>query len=188
LPREEVLKVRGDITSYFEELIKLGLRDSLVRDLNLAKEEFIGRQQRIQLAFWLQAALFLPISLLGIVLYYVPYRLTGRIAFNLAEDQVELSTYKLLSGMVLIFVFDLIYTIAGIAVCVSHGIIGWPLFGAAIIPSLSALAALIFTDKLEIRLGGLKVLLSKKMRKQIYAVGERREALIDELLSYLQMR
>jgi len=185
LPKEKAAAIQRQVSDYYELLEINGLRDATVRDLDLGPQEFIARLRRNQIMYWPLAIFMAPLTLVGMLLYYVPYRMTGRIAFTLADGDVEVGTYKFLMGIIFFVLSGLFYTVVFAALAAWLKLTGFWWLVVFLLPTVSAFSAMIFTEKLQLRLMELKILLFPRLRKSIYQLGDQRQKLIDDLMAYL---
>ena len=158
-------RVRAEVGAYYEELEAWGLGDDqLVQKI----EGFTRPPARAARSVVL--ALALPLALLGLLLYWLPYQLPRLVVrFSRGTDDV-VSTYKLGTGLLVFPLFATIY--AGVALAT----LPVPLALVAGVASvLSAFAALAWSERSARIHGSIKLMAS---RPRIAALRDRREGVM----------
>jgi glycerol-3-phosphate O-acyltransferase / dihydroxyacetone phosphate acyltransferase len=135
--RAEWRRVARDVAAHGRILRVLGITPAELKASPRA-EAAIGWTARQLLFFGLGA----PVATLGIVVYWIPYRLTGVLEKRLVEDRDVRATFKLLAGGL----FHLLWTVA---IAVAAGVRwGWvAVLGAMIVLPLAGLVAIHVTER-----------------------------------------
>jgi glycerol-3-phosphate O-acyltransferase / dihydroxyacetone phosphate acyltransferase len=143
-------RVRTEVGAYYKELDASGLGDD---QLTLGGG-FTLKPARLARAIVLMLAL--PLAVVGVVLYWLPYQLPRLVVRFLRGSDDVVSTYKLGTGLLVFPLFAVIY--AGVALA----LLPVPFAALATVASvLSAFAALAWSDRSARLHGSIKLLTSR---------------------------
>ncbi|CAN5920688.1 hypothetical protein BH11MYX4_BH11MYX4_19410 [soil metagenome] len=182
---EAVTAIESRVAAYWAALEDAGASDALVarfarRSLAVATGEAVGAEPSIapeRVAWGAVRVLTLPLAVLGMIIYWLPYQLPRAVARRLHGDPDVTSTYKLGVGL-------LVHPLwAAILVAVAFARLPVPLATVASALVLTApFAALPWIDRLD-RLGArLRVLAPREDRRErLVSLGVERAALMEAL-------
>jgi glycerol-3-phosphate O-acyltransferase / dihydroxyacetone phosphate acyltransferase len=170
-----VEEIARAVRRYGRTLRRLGVRDPWALELEPI------RRGRVFLAL-VSLAVAAPFALIGALLGWIPYRLAGRVAARVTNEEDVLGTVKLLTGTLFVGLF----WIAEIAVAAAWW--GAPAaFAVTVFAPLGGFVALRFEELANMSMEGLRYLwLHTVARKHIRHLTDRRRALADEVALALE--
>jgi 1-acyl-sn-glycerol-3-phosphate acyltransferase len=182
---ELITTIEGRVAAYFKALDDTDATDQLVvrfarRSLAAAAGENVGEEPAVAaslVAWGALRMLTLPLALVGMVLYWLPYQVPRAVTRRLKGDPDETSTYKLGVGLIVHPLWAAIaITLAFLRLPTDFAI------GATVVVLTSPFAALPWLDRWDRLAPRMRLLGPREERREVLAVlATQRAALLKEL-------